>query len=158
METHQGLDALRGAVGQETGPTDWVTIDQARIDAFADATGDHQWIHVDQERAANGPYGGTVAHGFLTLSLVPYLASQLRRAEGVRMGINYGVNRVRFPAPVPAGARVRARSTLISCDLVSGAPDAVQMVNRVTIEVEGNAKPACVADMVSRLYFSSPVS
>lgn len=153
MDTHPGLAALEAAVGAETGPTDWFTIDQARIDAFADATQDHQWIHVDPQRAASGPFGTTVAHGFLTLSLVPYLASQLRKAEGVRMGVNYGLDRVRFPAPVPSGARVRARSTLISCERVPGVPDAVQLVSRVTIEVEGSAKPGCVADTVSRLYF-----
>ena len=108
---------------------------------------------MDPERAASGPFGTTVAHGFLTLSLVPYLAGQLRRVEGVRMGVNYGLDRVRFPAPVPSGARLRARSTLISCERVPGTPDAAQLVNRVTIEVEGNAKPACVADAVTRLYF-----
>jgi acyl dehydratase len=153
VDEHPGIAALQAAVGTETGPTDWFTIDQARIDAFADATQDHQWIHVDPERAADGPFGTTVAHGFLTLSLVPYLAGQLRHVEGVRMGVNYGLDRVRFPAPVPAGARIRARSTLISCDPVQGTQDAAQMVNRITIEIEGNAKPACVADSVTRLYF-----
>jgi acyl dehydratase len=153
VDTYQGLDALEAAVGTEAGPTDWFTIDQARINAFADATEDHQWIHVDPERAASGPFGTTVAHGFLTLSLVPYLAAGLRKVEGVRMGINYGLDRVRFPAPVPSGSRVRARSTLISCERVPGPAEAAQLVNRVTIEVEGSAKPACVADMVSRLYF-----
>lgn len=153
MQTYQGVADLEAAVGTETGPTEWFTIDQDRIDAFADATEDHQWIHVDPDRAASGPFGATVAHGFLTLSLVPYFGSQLRRAEGVRMGINYGLDRVRFPAPVPAGSRVRARSTLISCDRVDGAVDAAQLVNRVTIEVEGSSKPGCVADVVTRLYF-----
>ena len=150
METDRGIAALEASVGREVGPTDWFTMDQSRIDGFADATEDHQWIHVDPERAATGPFGSTVAHGFLTLSLVPYFASQLRRIEGARMGINYGLEKVRFPAPVPAGARIRARSTLISCDRVG---DAAQLVNRVTIEVEGSAKPACVADVVTRLYF-----
>jgi acyl dehydratase len=153
MHTHPGLAALEASIGTENGPTDWFTIDQARINAFADATEDHQWIHVDPERAATGPFGTTVAHGFLTLSLVPYLSAQLRQVEGVRMGINYGLDRVRFPAPVPSGSRVRARATLISCEPVQGTADAAQLVNRVTIEVEGSAKPACVADMVSRLYF-----
>jgi len=154
METDTAIAAIEASVGTESGPTDWFTVDQARINMFADATEDHQWIHVDTERAAAGPFGGTVAHGFLTLSLVPYLAGQLRRGgdnTGVKMGINYGLDRVRFPAPVPAGARVRARSTLISCDRVGDA--ALQLVNRVTIEVEGSEKPACVADTVSRLYF-----
>lgn len=148
---HQGIADLEAAVGTELGPTDWFTVDQSRIDRFADATEDHQWIHVDTERAAAGPFGKTVAHGFLTLSLIPHLAGQLRRSDGARMGINYGLNRVRFPAPVPVGSRVRARSTLISCDRIDD--NAAQLVNRVTIEVEGNAKPACVADTVSRVYF-----
>jgi acyl dehydratase len=151
--THPGLTALEASVGTETGPTDWFTIDQARINAFADATEDHQWIHVDPGRAAAGPFGATVAHGYLTLSLVSYLAGQLRRVEGVKMAVNYGLNRVRFPAPVPSGARLRARATLMSCEPVQGVADAVQTVNRVTIELEGSAKPACVADTVSRLYF-----
>ena len=153
MDIHPGLSALEAAVGTETGPTDWFTVDQERINAFADATEDHQWIHVDSDRAASGPFGTTVAHGFLTLSLVPYLSAQLRRVDGVRMGINYGLDRVRFPAPVPAGARLRARSTLIRCEPVSGVPDAAQLVNRITIEIEGSAKPACVAEVVSRLFF-----
>jgi len=153
VDIHPGLSALEAAVGTETGPTDWFTVDQERINAFADATEDHQWIHVDSDRAASGPFGTTVAHGFLTLSLVPYLSAQLRRVDGVRMGINYGLDRVRFPAPVPAGARLRARSTLIRCEPVSGVPDAAQLVNRITIEIEGSAKPACVAEVVSRLFF-----
>jgi acyl dehydratase len=152
MEADSAIAAIEASVGTENGPTDWFTLDQARISAFADATEDHQWIHVDTERAAGGPFGGTVAHGFLTLSLIPYLAGQLRRSgEGARMGINYGLDRVRFPAPVPAGARVRARSTLISCNRVGDG--IVQLVTRVTIDVEGSEKPACVADTVTRLYF-----
>lgn len=151
MEAEQAIADLEAAIGTEVGPTEWFTVDQARIDGFADATEDHQWIHVDAERAAAGPFGTTVAHGFLTLSLIPYLAGQLRRANGARMGINYGLNRVRFPAPVPVGSRIRARSTLVSCDRL--AEDAAQLVNRVTIEIEGSEKPACVADTVSRVYF-----
>jgi acyl dehydratase len=151
VDADQGIADIEATVGTELGPTDWFTIDQARIDGFADATEDHQWIHVDPERAAAGPFGTTVAHGFLTLSLVPYLSGKLRRANGARMGVNYGLNRVRFPAPVPVGARVRARSTLISCDRVGD--DAAQLVNRVTIEVEGSKKPACVADTVTRIFF-----
>ncbi len=149
VEAQQAIAGLEASVGTELGPTEWFTVDQARIDGFADATEDHQWIHVDPQRAAAGPFGTTVAHGFLTLSLIPYLAGQLRRSNGARMGVNYGLDRVRFPAPVPAGSRVRARSTLISCDRIG--EDAAQLVNRVTIEVEGSAKPACVADTVSRL-------
>lgn len=151
MEAQQGIAGLEATVGTELGPTDWFTVDQSRIDAFADATEDHQWIHVDPQRAAAGPFGKTVAHGFLTLSLIPYLAGQLRRSDGARMGINYGLNRVRFPAPVPVGSRIRARSTLISCDRIGD--DGAQLVNQVTIEIEGSAKPACVADTVSRVYF-----
>lgn len=151
MEDQGGIASLEAAVGTELGPTEWFTMDQSRIDGFADATEDHQWIHVAPERAAAGPFGTTVAHGFLTLSLIPYFSGQLRQASGARMGINYGLDRVRFPAPVPAGSRIRARSTLVSCDRIGD--DGVQLVNRVTIEVEGSAKPACVADTVSRLYF-----
>jgi acyl dehydratase len=151
VQTYHGIADLEAAIGQEIGPTEWFTMDQARINGFADDTEDHQWIHVDQERAAAGPFGATVAHGFLTLSLVPYFSPQLRSLEGIRMGINYGLDRVRFPAPVPVGSRLRARSTLVSLDKVGD--DAVQLVNRVTIEIEGSAKPACVADTVSRLYF-----
>ena len=150
METSHGIADIEASVGSEAGPTDWFVMDQSRIDGFADATEDHQWIHVDPQRAAAGPFGTTVAHGFLTLSLVPYFAGQLRRIEGARMGINYGLDRVRFPAPVPAGARIRARSTLFSCEPVG---DAAHLVTRVTIEIEGGAKPACVADVVTRLYF-----
>ena len=147
------IAGLRERAGSHLGYTDWQEMTQERVDQFADATDDHQWIHVDPERAASGPFGTTVAHGFLTLSLVPHLAAELRKVEGVRMGINYGLDRVRFPAPVPSGSRVRARSTLISCERVPGPAEAAQLVNRVTIEVEGSAKPACVADVVSRLYF-----
>lgn len=151
VESDRRIADLEAAVGTEAGPTDWFTVDQARIDRFADATEDHQWIHVDPERAAAGPFGTTVAHGFLTLSLIPYLAGQLRRSDGARMGINYGLNRVRFPAPVPVGSRIRARSTLISCDRIG--EDGAQLVTQITIEIEGSAKPACVADTVSRVYF-----
>jgi acyl dehydratase len=154
VQTYHGIADLEAAIGQEIGPTEWFTVDQSRINGFADDTEDHQWIHVDPERAAAGPFGTTVAHGFLTLSLVPYFSSQLRSIEGVRMGINYGLDRVRFPTPVLVGSRLRARATMISLDKV--ADGAVQIVNRVTVEVEGGAKPACVADMVSRLYFAEP--
>ena len=151
METIHGLAELETAVGREVGPTEWFTIDQARVNGFADDTEDHQWIHVDPERAAAGPFGGPVAHGFLTLSLIPYLMGQLRQVDGVKMGVNYGLDRVRFPAPVLVGRRIRARATITSLEKIGG--DAVQMVTRVTIEVEGGDKPACVADIVSRFYF-----
>lgn len=143
------LDELRAAAGTEVGCGDWVEVSQDRIDMFAEATGDHQWIHVDLERAATGPFGGTVAHGFLTLSLIPALTTGLAAVDGVTMGVNYGLNRVRFPAPVPAGSRVRGRVELLSVDDVPGG---VQLISRVTVEREDGDKPACVAETVSRLY------
>jgi acyl dehydratase len=141
---------LAAAVGTEIGVGDWLAIEQSRIDQFAEATGDHQWIHVDPERAAAGPFGATIAHGFLTLSLIPALGQQIYRVEGVRMGINYGLNKVRFPAPVRVGSKVRARVTIAEATEVSGG--GYQFVSRVTIEVEGQEKPACVAETVTRLY------
>jgi acyl dehydratase len=143
------LDELRAAVGEQLGWTDWVEIDQKRIDQFADATGDHQWIHVDPDRAAGGPFGTTIGHGFLTLSLIPSLTPQIFRVEGVRMGVNYGVNKVRFPAPVPVGSRLRATGVITD---VSEAGGGVQMVARITIERDGGDKPVCVAETVTRLY------
>jgi len=154
MESYHSVADLEAAVGQEIGPTDWFEIDQQRINGFADDTEDHQWIHVDPERAAAGPFGAPVAHGFLTLSLIPFFSSQLRTVDNVTMGVNYGLDRVRFPTPVRVGRRIRARATINSLDKLSG--EAVQLVTRVTIEVEGSEKPACVADMVSRYYFTSP--
>jgi acyl dehydratase len=146
-----GLEELQAARGVELGPTDWVVMEQARIDAFADTTDDHQWIHVDPARAADGPFGATVAHGFLTLSLVPWFIAQLRRVDGLRMGVNYGLDRVRFPAPVRAGSRVRARATMTSVEPI--AADAAQVITRTTVEVEGSDKPGCVADLVARYHF-----
>jgi acyl dehydratase len=151
METFHGREELVGSLGRELGPGEWLEIGQDRIDGFADVTGDHQWIHVDPERAAGGPYGATVAHGFLTLSLVPLLLDGLRRVEGAKMGLNYGLERVRFPSAVRSGTRVRARSTLV--DATDVGEGGVQLVTCVTIEVEGSAKPACVADLVTRAYF-----
>ncbi|MFJ8816420.1 MaoC family dehydratase [Amycolatopsis thermoflava] len=149
---YRSVEDLEAAVGRELGPTGWFTVDQSRIDGFADDTEDHQWIHVDPERAADGPFGATVAHGFLTLSLVPYFVNRLRRIDGVRMGVNYGLDKVRFPSPVRAGSRIRARTTMTTLDRIGDA--AVQLVTRTTIEVEGAVKPACVADLVSRYYFA----
>jgi acyl dehydratase len=148
------LAELQGQLGQETLVGDWVQVDQSRIDAFADATGDHQWIHVDVARAEReSPYEATVAHGFLTLSMLPML-TRAGTAEptypGVKLSVNYGLNRVRFPAPVRAGSRIRARSTLQE---VKEVPGGLQIVRLVTIDVEGGEKPACVAESVSRLYF-----
>ena len=141
----------QAAIGRSYGPTDWLIIDQARINAFADATGDHQWIHVDLERAAKGPFGGTIAHGFLTLALVNYFLPQLLTAEGMKLELNYGCDRVRFPGVVRSGARVRARAQIVSVEEVAGG--AVQVKIRVTVEAEGLEKPVCVADTLSRFYF-----
>jgi acyl dehydratase len=151
MRTFASPDELRAAVGEHLGYSDWHAVDQARIDTFADATGDHQWIHVDPEKAKAGPFGTTIAHGYLTLSLIPWLMSEVVAYEGVKMGVNYGCNRVRFPAPVPSGSRVRAGAELVECEDVGGG--ALQLVTRVSITVEGNEKPSCVAETVSRVYF-----
>ncbi|MDJ1137872.1 MaoC family dehydratase [Streptomyces iconiensis] len=142
---------LREAVGQELGSSDWLEVDQKRIDRFADATGDHQWIHVDPEKAAAGPFGTTIAHGYLTLSLLPSLVPQIMRVEGMRMGVNYGVNKVRFPSTVPVGSRLRARATLT--DVSDASDGGVQVAAQVTVEREGAAKPVCVAESLSRYYW-----
>ncbi|MER7441391.1 MaoC family dehydratase [Micromonospora avicenniae] len=149
MRTFDSIDDLAAAVGETLGPGPWQPIDQKRVDLFADATDDHQWIHVDPERAATGPFGGTVAHGYLTLSLLPALAGALYRVRGVGMGINYGLNRVRFPAPLRVGSSVRASATIADVSVVDGG---VQMVNAVTVETDAGGKPVCVAETVSRLY------
>ncbi|MFI5844290.1 MaoC family dehydratase [Catenuloplanes sp. NPDC051500] len=141
---------LAAAAGEHLGYSDWTTVDQARIDAFATATGDDQWIHVDPARAAAGPFGATIAHGFLTLSLIPALSWQVYRIEGVRMGINYGLDRVRFPAPLVSGSRVRAGVLLLSVTPAAG--DALQIAAEVTLEREGGEKPVCVAQTLSRVY------
>lgn len=136
---------IAAATGDELGPTDWVTIDQHRIDTFAEATGDHQWIHVDPDRAATGLFGRTVAHGYLTLSLIPMLVAQLVSYETPGPRLNYGLNKVRFPEPVPVGSRVRARAVIAGTeDMAAGT----QVITRVTIEIEGQQKPACVAETV----------
>ncbi|MDT5108620.1 MAG: hypothetical protein QOE04_3757 [Mycobacterium sp.] len=141
------LAELTAAVGTDLGPTDWLVIDQARIDQFAQATNDHQWIHVDPQRAADGPYGGTIAHGLLTLSLVPHFMHQLYRVDNVAMAINYGFNKVRFITPVPVGSRLRAASKLTTVAEVSGG---VQATLTTTIEVEGSDKPAAVVESIVR--------
>ncbi len=150
MRHFAGLDDVVAASGEHLGTGDWVVVDQARIDGFAEATGDFQWIHTDPARAADGPYGATIAHGYLTLSLLPMLVGQLYRIDGARMGVNYGLDRVRFLNPVRVGSRVRADSELRSATPVGA--DAVQLAMRTTIEIEGQAKPACVADHLSRYY------
>ncbi len=143
------MSTLGELVGRELGPTGWVEVEQARIDGFADTTGDHQWIHVDPERAAHGPFGTTIAHGYLTLSLCAPLAGQALGLTGYGMGVNYGLNRVRFPAPVPVGSRVRARFVVTS---VEDVPGGEQGVVQMTVEREGGDKPVCVAELVLRMY------
>ena len=145
MRTFTTTEELEAAVGQELGTTDWIEVDQHRVDLFADATDDHQWIHVDQERAAAGPFGGTIAHGYLTLSLIPMLSSQIFAVDTPGARLNYGLNKVRFPMPVRVGARIRARATLVS---LTDVPAGKQLTVAYTIEVEGEAKPACVAETV----------
>ena len=140
---------LLPAQGEPLGPTDWLEMTQERVNLFADATGDHQWIHVDPERAREGPFGACIAHGYLTLALVNMFLPQLMRVDGVRMGVNYGVDKVRFPAPVAVGRRIRGRGEIAACEEVKGA---VQVVVRVTVEIEGSDRPACVADTISRFF------
>lgn len=139
------------AVGKQLGASGWLTIEQARIDTFAAATGDFQWIHVDPEKAKSGPFGRTVAHGYLTFALINLFLPELLRAEGMEMGVNYGADRVRFPAPVPVGSRVRATGELVKAEALEG--NAVQTTVRIAIEIEGQAKPGCVADIIGRYYF-----
>jgi len=146
---YDSLAELQPLVGQELGVSDWLVIDQARIDAFAHATGDQQWIHTDPVRAAAGPFGNTVAHGFLTLSLLPLLFDTGFTVANVRMGINYGLNRVRFMAPVRVGSRLRGRFSLQSYEVIEGG---AQLVVVATVELEGSTKPACVAESVTRRF------
>jgi acyl dehydratase len=149
MKHYAKLHDLQAHVGQEVGVSDWITVDQQRIDLFAQATGDHQWIHVDPERAMSGPFGSTIAHGFLTLSLLPAMADTAFAIDDVRMGVNYGLNRVRFANPVPAGSRVRGHFKLVSYEPLEGG---AQLTIEVSMELEGADKPACVAQSVSRRY------
>ena len=150
MKTFQTLSDLAACTGQEVAVSDWLTITQQQVNLFADATGDHQWIHVDPERAAAGLFGGTIAHGFLTLSLLPkFFESSFEIIES-RMGVNYGLNKVRFMAPVPVGSRLRARMKLLSAEPIEG--NGLQMAWEVTVEREGAAKPVCVAESLVRRY------
>ncbi|HEX4249363.1 MAG TPA: MaoC family dehydratase [Pseudonocardia sp.] len=149
MRVFNGVDELKAAVGEQLGSSDWVTVDQKQVDTFAEATGDHQWIHVDTEKAKAGPFGGTIAHGFLTLSLLPIFSWQVYKVENVKMGINYGLNKVRFTSPVPVNSRLRGTYELLE---VSEVKDAVQVITKVTVEIEGSERPACVAEWVSRVY------
>lgn len=149
MRSFDRLADLEPLVGQHIADSDWITIDQPRIDLFAEATGDHQWIHVDPARAAAGPFRTTVAHGFLTLSMVPEMGANAMEFRDVRMGVNYGLNRVRFTSPVPVGSRVRGRFKLLAYKTIEGG---AQITLEVTIEREGAEKPACIAESVSRRY------
>lgn len=145
MRVLRTKEEIAAAAGEELGVSDWLTITQNRVDAFADATGDHQWIHVDPELAATGPFGRTIAHGYLTLSLVPFFGSEVFSFGGDAARLNYGTNKVRFPAPVPVGSRIRARVVLAE---VKNVPAGQQCVVKYTIELEGSDKPACIADTV----------
>jgi acyl dehydratase len=149
MNRFEHLVDLQARVGQEIGISEWITVDQQRIDRFADATGDHQWIHVDPARAAAGPFGTTIAHGFLTLSLLPEMAASAFSVADTRMGVNYGLNRVRFPAPLPAGSRVRGRFRLLAYEPLDGG---AKLTTEVTMEREGASKPVCVAESLARRY------
>jgi acyl dehydratase len=148
VRVFNGIDELEAAVGEHLGYSDWHTITQEEVDLFAQATGDHQWIHTDVERAKSGPFGGTIAHGYFTLSLVPVLTWQVYRVDGLSMALNYGANKLRFPAPVPVGSRVRAGIELLE---VNRATNGANAVVRTTVEIEGGGKPACVVENVSVL-------
>jgi acyl dehydratase len=148
MRTFDSLGDLVAAKGEVLGTSDWVTISQEEVNLFADATGDHQWIHVDPERAKDGPFGTTIAHGFMTLSLLPRLMHGMYNVKGIKLAINYGLNKVRFPSPVPVGSKVRATSTLVGAEDIGN--DTVQLTVATVIEIEGADKPACVAESVLR--------
>ena len=150
MRTIASLADLPALVGQEVATSDWITITQEQVNLFADATGDHQWIHVDADRARAGPFGAPIAHGFLTLSLLPKFFESALAIGNTRMGVNYGLNKVRFTAPVPVGSRLRARLTLLACEPIEN--DGVQMTWKVSVEREGSDKPVCVAESLGRRY------
>jgi len=145
------VDAAVSAVGQDLGVTDWITITQERINTFADATGDHQWIHIDPVRAKDGPFGACIAHGFLTLSLANFFLPQLVRYERLKMGVNYGCDKVRFTSPVIVNSRVRGRGQVVSVEIIKD--NGVQVVVNISVEIEGASKPGCVVNTISRLYF-----
>jgi acyl dehydratase len=150
MKTFASLAELVPLVGQEVAVSDWVDITQERIDRFAEATGDHQWIHVDVEKARAGPFGAPIAHGYLTLSLLPLFFETAITLGGARMGVNYGLNKVRFTAPVPVGSRLRGRLTLLACEPI--ADGGMQMTWKVAVEREGSDRPVCVAESIARRY------
>jgi len=147
VKKFSGLDEFVAAQGSQLGPTDWLEVTQERVNLFADATDDHQWIHVDPERAANGPFGGTIAHGLMTLSLLPHFTHQLYTVDNIAMAVNYGYNKVRFITPVRVGSRIRARAEIAKVDQLDGA---VQATVPVTVEIEGSDKPAAVAESIVR--------
>lgn len=151
MTRFAGIGDARARLGQEIGVSDWMLIDQERVNAFAEVTGDRQWIHVDVERAnRESPFGGPIAHGYLTVSLLAKFAQECIAVDGIKLAVNYGLNRVRFAAPVKVGSRVRARFVLVGVDDIAGG---AQMLWQATVEIEGGPKPACVAEMVTRWYF-----
>lgn len=150
MKTFHSYSEVLASIGQEVAVSDWITITQAQIQMFADATGDQQWIHTDPERAAKGPFGAPIAHGFLTLALLPQFFESTFEIEGAKMGVNYGLNRVRFMAPVPVNSRLRARMTLQAAERIE--PDGVQMTWLVTVERDGSDKPVCVAESLARSF------
>jgi len=150
MKTFENLSALAACVGQDVATSEWITITQQQVNLFAEATGDHQWIHVDPQKAAAGPFGATIAHGFLTLSLLPRFFESSFDISGSRLGVNYGLNKVRFTAPVPVGSRLRAHMHLLAAEPIDG--EGVQLTWRVTVEREGVAKPVCVAESLVRRY------
>jgi acyl dehydratase len=149
MRTFETIAELQGLVGQSLGTSAWITVTQERIQLFADATNDHQWIHIDPERAKAGPFGTTIAHGFMTLSLLPEMSASAFQVRGTRMGVNYGLNKVRFPAPVPSGSRLRGHFKLIGYEPLEGG---AQLTVEVTMEREGSDKPVCVAESIARRY------
>ena len=149
MRSFEHLTDLQALVGQEVGVSEWITVEQRRIDLFAEATGDHQWIHLDAERAAKGPFGTTIAHGFLTLSLLPEMSASAFQVRDTRMGVNYGLGKVRFPAPVPSGSRLRGRFVLTKYEPIEGG---AQLTVQVTMEREGTDKPVCVAESLARRF------
>ncbi|WP_299572370.1 MaoC family dehydratase [uncultured Williamsia sp.] len=151
--TYTGIDAFEAAVGSHLGYSDWREVTQDQVDLFADATGDHQWIHVDPVRAASGPYKTTIAHGYLTLSMVPLMVQQIYRVTGLAMQVNYGVDKLRFPAPVPVGSRIRSGAELVKVERI---PRGARSTVRVTVEVEGGSKPACVVDTIAMMVEAEP--
>ena len=150
MKTFQSLADIAAQLGQEVAVSDWITITQEQVNQFAEATGDHQWIHVDVEKAKAGPFGGPIAHGFLTLSLLPRFFENSMHIVESRMGVNYGLNKVRFVSPVPVGSRLRARMKLLACDAIDS--NGMQMTWEVTVEREGASKPVCIAESIARRY------